>query len=114
LGGGRSDVDVVPPDPPVVRIRPAEAGVGVPERAVGVVDREVRALLGEHRVLEGDDAADEVVAVPVHEPRDLLCLVKRARRYRAPNPNLPAAPLPPALAITGARILLIHRKDPQA
>src|SRR5439155_21233876 len=48
-------------------------------------DREVRALLGEHRIFESDDAADEVVAVLVDDPRDLLRLVERARRPGAPR-----------------------------
>ncbi len=69
LRGGHGHVQVVGPDASVVGVRPAEARVVVPEGAVGVADCKGRPLLGEHRVLERDDAADQVDAVRMDDAR---------------------------------------------
>ena len=61
-GGGDGDVDVVLPDAPVVRVRPAETGRVAPDASVRMADREVRSAAGEQRVLERHDAPDEVDA----------------------------------------------------
>ncbi len=64
-----SDIDVVVPDPPVVRVRPAEARAVLPDGAVAAQDRELRTPVREDRVLEDDDAADEVQPATVNELR---------------------------------------------
>jgi hypothetical protein len=56
----RGDVDVVLPDAPVVRVRPAEAGAVEPARAVGAANRELGSPGREQRIFERDDPADEI------------------------------------------------------
>ena len=87
--GDLGDGDVVVPDPPVVRVRPAEAGVVTPDRAVAALDREVRARRRQQRILEDDDAADQVEALRVRASGDLRAACSTAARRR---PCSPAAP----------------------
>ena len=79
------DVEVVVPDPLVVGIRPPEAGVVDPNAASGRPDREVRPLLGQDRVLEADDTADEVDPLLVEARGYLLGVVVAHRRSDPPG-----------------------------
>src|SRR5439155_15532987 len=72
---------------------------GLPARALGL-RRRVLAATASHRSRAERDPGRE-------REQD-------ARRHRPPDPNLPTAPLPPALAITRVRFLLSHRKGQQA
>ena len=75
LGRLDGDVDVVLPDPLVVGIRPAEAAVVQPGRAVCPPDRQGGIAGGQERILEGDDAADQVEASRVDLRHGLLGVV---------------------------------------
>src|SRR5436190_17111966 len=75
--GGGGDVHVVAPDPAVVRVRPAEARVVQPEGAVAAMHRQLGPLRREHRILERDDAADQVDPVLMRQAHDLLRVVVR-------------------------------------
>jgi len=94
----RRDREVVLPGAAVAGVEPAQSGTGLPDRAVRCPDGEVGARDGEDRVLERDDAADQVDAVLVCEPRGPPGVVvrpggaDRARQLRsaADEPDLPA------------------------
>src|SRR5437870_2137169 len=60
LRGGDRHVDVVLPDGPRVGVEPAEATVGAPKRSVAAMDRELRMGHRGDRILEADDAADQI------------------------------------------------------
>ena len=76
-GGDLGDRDVVVPDALVVRVRPTEACVVVPDGAVRVLDCELGTAGREARVLEDDDAADQVDALCVNLAGGLARLVVR-------------------------------------
>ncbi len=69
-GGCHRDVDVVLPDPLVVRVRPPEPGAVAPHRAVSRTNRHPGTSLGQPWILEHDDAPDQVHAGGVRLPRD--------------------------------------------
>src|SRR5919106_1429328 len=90
------DVQVVLPDALVVWIAPAEAGAGRPDAASGRVDREARPLLGEKRILEDDDSADQVeAALPdvAHHLARVVVVVRRADPLRQPDGRTPEGDL---------------------
>jgi hypothetical protein len=74
-----SDPDDVLPQARVVGVRPTESGVVHPDRAVAVLDREVGARGGQRRVLEDDDAADQVDACGTGLKHRVRGLVVRSR-----------------------------------
>ena len=82
--GRLGDRDVVVPDALVVRVRPSEACRVLPHRAVAAARGHLRPALREVRILERDDAPDEVQVVAVHEPRRLAAR-RRSRARRRPS-----------------------------
>ena len=80
LGRRLGDRDAVVPDPTVVGVDPAEACARRPDAAVRALDCQIRPPLRELRILEADDAADHVDAVPVGQRDERLRVVEGARR----------------------------------
>src|SRR5438876_3614811 len=85
FGCSRADPDGVAPDATVVRVRRPEGGVVDPERAVGAADRERRLARRENRILERDDATDQVDARRVHLPSDEPRVVVALRGSNLPR-----------------------------
>ena len=79
------EVDVVLPDPLVVRVRPGEPGTIAPDRPVAAPDRHVRPGRREDRILERHDAADEIDARLMREARRPARGVVIARRPDVPH-----------------------------
>jgi len=69
LRRGDGDVDVVAPGGARVRVEPGEAAARLPHAAVRMPDRELRVRDSRDRVLERDDAADQVDPGPVRLAR---------------------------------------------
>ena len=74
----RRDPERVVPDAAIVGVHPAEACARLPDGSVRAPNREVGSRLGKHRILEDDDPADQIDAVPVRKAGDLRGLVVRA------------------------------------
>ena len=78
--GGDRDREIVVPRAAVPRVDPAEAGARLPDGAVRRLHGEIGPRDREDGILEGHDAADQVDAVTVREPRDAPRVVVRPGR----------------------------------
>jgi hypothetical protein len=85
LRGRLGHREVVVPRAAVPRIEPAEAGARLPHGAARRLDREVGTRRREDRILERDDASDQVDAVPVGELNRVLRVVVGPGRADRPR-----------------------------
>ena len=80
IGSGLRNRRAVVPDAAVVGVDPAEPGRRRPDASVTALDGEVGTLAGEVRILEADDPADHVDALPMGERDERFRVVEEPRR----------------------------------